>query len=37
MILGMSFETFTQVHVVISLIAIATGVAVALQGASCPA
>lgn len=30
MILGMSFETFTQLHVVISLIAIATGVVVAL-------
>ena len=30
MILGMSFETFTQVHVVISLIAIATGIVVAL-------
>ena len=30
MILGMSFETFTQLHVVISLIAIATGIGVAL-------
>lgn len=30
MILGMSIETFTQVHVVISLIAIATGIVVAL-------
>jgi hypothetical protein len=30
MILGMSFETFTQLHVVISLIAIATGIVVAL-------
>ena len=30
MILGMSFETFTQVHVVISLIAIVTGIVVAL-------
>ena len=30
MILGMSFETFTQLHVAISLIAIATGIVVAL-------
>jgi hypothetical protein len=30
MILGMSFETFTQLHVVISLIAIVTGIIVAL-------
>lgn len=30
MILGLSFEAFTQLHVVISLIAIATGVVVAL-------
>lgn len=31
MILGMSFATFTTVHVIISLIAIAAGLAVALQ------
>jgi hypothetical protein len=30
MILGMSFETFTQLHVVISLVAILTGIVVAL-------
>jgi hypothetical protein len=30
MILGMSIETFTQLHVIISLVAIATGIVVAL-------